>query len=90
MPVLMGLIENIQTKMKIAFQSTNEAFRFFDIGNCEVIKPEHFVLGVRFFNQKISLVDCMQLFHTVDGKKDGMLDEQEFSVLYMDDNMDAN
>ncbi|CDW85963.1 UNKNOWN [Stylonychia lemnae] len=67
--------EQVQGKLRRAFNSSYDAFRFFNLQQNEFIRIEPFYFCLKYFNLDFSINDCQLLFQKVD---------TEFSMLYGD------
>lgn len=76
----------MQTKISFAFGSANELIRWMDLSGTAKIKPEEFLLALRFFIKEASFSDSMLLFKQLDNNNDGFLDEREMQKLLLDSN----
>ncbi len=64
-------------KLRLAFQSPQEVFRFFDILHQGHIKKEHFWFCVCTFNIELRFGDIVHLFDSLDSNRDGQIDSKE-------------
>lgn len=64
------------------FPNPSEAFRFFDIKQNGKVTKEHFVFSCNFLHLDHELVEVIELFHIIDYKQDGTIDESEFERIF--------
>jgi hypothetical protein len=55
-------IRILQTKVGFAFGSAKEMIHWMDLSGSEKIKPEEFLLAIRFFLKNASFAETMLLF----------------------------
>jgi Ca2+-binding EF-hand superfamily protein len=61
-------------KLRLAFQSPHEVFRFFDLLHQAHIRKEHFWFCVSTFNMNLRFEEILHLFDSLDGNRDGQID----------------
>lgn len=66
-------------KLRLAFQSPAEVFRFFNILHNGVVRREHFWFCVSTFNMDLSFGEILSFFDSLDVNRDGQIDEKEFT-----------
>lgn len=76
----------MQTKISFAFGSASELIKWVDLSGTAKIKPEEFLLAVRFFVKGATFSDSMLIFKQLDTNNDGFLDEKELQQLLLDSN----
>ena len=64
------------------FPNQNEAYRFFDINHNQRVTKEHFAFTCAFMHIDHKIQEVVELFHLIDYKGDGVIDESEFSSLF--------
>jgi hypothetical protein len=73
------LLTQLQQKLRVMFPGIYEAFRFFDFNSNGRCTKEHFVFNCTFLHLDFPFSEVLELFHVLDSKNDGHLDETEFS-----------
>lgn len=63
--------------MKLAFQSFEDVFRFFDVLSTGKITKDHFWICIGTFNIDLSFTDILNLFEYLDVTRDGFLEITE-------------
>jgi Ca2+-binding EF-hand superfamily protein len=63
--------------LKLAFQSFDDVFRFFDVLSNGKISKEHFWICIGTFNIDITFTDTLNLFEHLDVSRDGYLELTE-------------
>lgn len=71
--------DQVAARLRLAFQSPSEVFRFFDILHQGLVKKEHFWFCVSSFNIDLSFGEILHLFDSLDSNHDGQIDEKEFT-----------
>jgi hypothetical protein len=81
-------IRILQTKISFAFGSTRELIQWMDLSGTGTIKPEEFLLAVRFFVKSATFSESMLIFKQLDANQDGFLDEKELAKILPDSKLD--